>query len=276
LSKRIATKTASDEDRDKDGTRPLADQLQQMILGGYNRRSRSDPDNCTVVLGRRLIGRMKLMNPVALSPKPRRLPRSGAGEPPWEIAVLFPAQGQWTEAEYLALQRRSNLLVELSDGYIEVLPMPSPFHQRVVRFLFRLLETYVLGLGTGEVFFAPLPIRLKPGKFRDPDVVYLRPGRIADPHHQPHGADLAIEVVSDDPEDRQRDLETKREEYAAAGIAEYWIVDPREHQILVLTLDGETYRVHGEFGRGATATSRLLPGFSVSVDAVVAAGDGDR
>jgi Uma2 family endonuclease len=71
-------------------------------------------------------------------------------------------------------------------------------------------------------------------------------------------------------------LETKREEYAAAGIAEYWIVDPREHQILVLTLDGETYRVHGEFGRGATATSRLLPGFSVSVDAVVAAGDGDR
>jgi Uma2 family endonuclease len=204
------------------------------------------------------------------------LPRSRAGEPSWEIAVLFPTQGQWTEAEYLALQKKSNLLVELSDGYIEVLPVPSPFHQRVVKLLFRLLEDLVLGLGSGEVFFAPLPIRLKPGKFRDPDIVYLQPGRITDPHHQPHGADLAIEVVSDDPEDRQRDLETKRQEYADAGITEYWIVDPQEHKILVLTLDGATYRVHGEFGPGTAATSLLLPGFSVSVDAVFAAGERDR
>jgi Uma2 family endonuclease len=216
------------------------------------------------------------MNPAALPTTSRRFPHSRAGEPPWEIAVLFPAQGSWSEAEYLALQKKSNLLVELSDGYIEVLPMPSPFHQRVVKWLFRLLEVFVSGLGSGEVFFAPLPVLLRPGKFRDPDIVYLRPGRIADPHHQPHGADLAIEVVSDDAEDRQRDLETKREEYAEAGIAEYWIVDPQEHKILVLTLDGTTYRVHGEFGRGTTATSLLLPGFTVSVDDVFTAGQRDR
>ena len=79
--------------------------------------------------------------------------------------------------------------------------------------------------------------------------------------------------MSDDEEDRQRDLEVKRLEYAQAGIAEYWIVDPLEHKILVLTLDGSTYRVAGEFGPGATATSVLLPGFNVSVDAVFAAGE---
>jgi len=124
--------------------------------------------------------------------------------------------------------------------------------------------------------FAPLPIRLKPGKFRDPDIVYLRSGRIVDPRHQPHGADLAIEVVSDDEEDRQRDLETKRVEYAEAGIAEYWIVDPREHTILVLALAGSTYRVYGEFARGATAASRLLSGFTASVDAVFASGESER
>lgn len=212
------------------------------------------------------------MNPAALATTPWRLPRSRTGEPSWEIAVLFPAQGSWSEAEYLALQRKSNLLVELSDGYIEVLPMPTPFHQRVVRWLFRLLESFVAGLDSGEVFFAPLPIRLRPGKFRDPDIVYLRPGRVSDPHHQPQGADLAIEVVSDDAEDRQRDFETKREEYAEAGIAEYWIVDPQEHEILVLTLAGATYRVHGQFGRGTTATSLLLAGFRVAVDDVFAAG----
>ena len=188
--------------------------------------------------------------------------------------MLFPVQGQWTEAEYLSLQKKTNRLVELSDGFIEVLSMPTPFHQRIVRFLFRLLETWVISLGSGEVFFAPLPIRLWPGKFRDPDIVYLRPGRISDPHHQPQGADLAMEVVSEDDEDRQRDLETKRQEYAQAGIEEYWIVDPREHRIVVLTLEGPTYQVHGEFSRGATATSAILPGFAAPVDAVLAAGEG--
>ena len=214
------------------------------------------------------------MNPTTVPTTPLRPPPSRRGEPPWEIALLFPAQGQWIEAEYLALQKRTNLLVELSDGYIEVLPMPSPFHQRLVRFLFRLLETFVIARGSGEVFFAPLPIRLWPGKFRDPDVVYLKPCRIADPHHQPQGADLAIEVVSEDDEDRRRDLETKRQEYAQAGIAEYWMVDPREHKIIVLTLNGASYRVHGDFGRGMTETSVLLPGLTVAVDAVFAAGQG--
>jgi Uma2 family endonuclease len=40
------------------------------------------------------------------------------------------------------------------------------------------------------------------------------------------GADLVMEVVSSHDEDRRRDLVVKREEYARAGIAEYWIVDP--------------------------------------------------
>jgi len=84
-----------------------------------------------------------------------------------------------------------------------------------------------------------------------------------------------MEVVSEGEENRGRDLETKREEYARAGIAEYWIVDPQEQRVTVLVLDGPSYRVHGVFGRGATATSVLLPGFEGSVDATLAAGEGN-
>jgi len=201
--------------------------------------------------------------------------RSRCGEPPWEIALLFPEQGQWTEAEYLALQNRTTQLVELSDGCIEVLPMPTPLHQRIVKFVFGLLEAFVAASGSGEVLFAPLPVRLWPGKYRDPDIVFLGPGRISDPYHQPRGADLAVEVVSGEPDDLARDRVTKREEYARAGIAEYWIVDPQEHTITVLALDGSTCRVHGEFGRGTVATSVLLPGFTISADAVFAAAQGN-
>ena len=214
------------------------------------------------------------------SPSAFHPPPSEPGAPPWAVALLFPPQGQWTEDEYLALEQRSRRLVELSDGQIEVLPMPSPMHQRIAGYLYRLLQSCVAALGghtvlgVGEVFFAPLPIRLWAGKYRDPDVVFLKPGRIPDPRRQPEGADLAVEVVSEEVEDRQRDLITKRREYVQAGIAEYWIVDPKAETILVLVLDGAAYRVHGEFPRGTTATSVLLPTFAVEVTAMCDAGLG--
>src|SRR5205085_9574681 len=105
------------------------------------------------------------------------------------------------------------------------------------------------------------------GKIREPDLVYVRPERLRLAGEFYEGADLLMEVVSTDPRDRARDLETKRVEYARAGIPEYWIVDPQEQRITVLALDGQTYRVHGVFGPGTQATSVLLPGFAVAVDA---------
>jgi Uma2 family endonuclease len=87
------------------------------------------------------------------------------------------------------------------------------------------------------------------------------------------GADLVMEVVSPDPKDRKRDLETKPREYARAGIPEYWIIDPEQGRIQVLTLEGKVYRVHGDFGAGTQATSALLPGFAADVDAVLAPPD---
>lgn len=42
-------------------------------------------------------------------------PQSGPSpEPAWEVATLFPPQGDWNESDYLALA--TNRLVELSDG----------------------------------------------------------------------------------------------------------------------------------------------------------------
>jgi len=77
-----------------------------------------------------------------------------------------------------------------------------------------------------------------------------------------------MEVVSED--DRRRDLETKRGEYARAGIPEYWIVDPQQGEITVLALDGENYIEHARFPRGQRAASRLLPGFEIEVTAALA------
>src|SRR5262249_15624949 len=131
---------------------------------------------------------------------------SQLGEPTWEVAYLFPSQGEWTEAEYLALD--TNRLVELSEGRLEFLPMPTIFHQLIVDFLHSLLKAFVTARASGLVLFAPLPVRLSAGKFREPDIVYLRPERAANLRGQPDGADLVMEVVSEGQENRERDLET--------------------------------------------------------------------
>ena len=186
------------------------------------------------------------------------------GEPAWEVALLFPEQGAWSEEEYLDLD--SNHLVEFSDGVIEVRPLPTTSHQLIVLFLFRLFEAFVSTRKLGTALFAPLRVQLRPDKYREPDIVFMfntHASRIGESFWS--GADLVMEVVSKDEEDRHRDLVTKRREYAQAGIAEYWIVDPQEGHILVLRLAGKKYLVHGTFLKGTVATSALLPGFTVDV-----------
>jgi Uma2 family endonuclease len=179
---------------------------------------------------------------------------------------LSPLQGLWTEEQYLALTNQTNHLIEFSDGTIEALPMPTSGHQVIVAFLYDLFRA-VVGRNGGKVLFAPLRLRVRPGKLREPDILMLLDA--TDPRYQDAywlGADLVVEVVS--PDRPERDTEEKPRDYAEAGVPEYWIVNPLDASITVLVLDGRAYRLHGRFGRGGRATSQLLPGFSVSVDEV--------
>jgi Uma2 family endonuclease len=212
---------------------------------------------------------MSIVDPAFItSPK---WPRPQIGEPAWQVAFFFPAQGHWTEADYLALDRGGGRLVELVNGRLEVLPMPTFSHQKLVAFLFMLLNAHVKKHGLGEVVFAPMPVHLSKEHYREPDIVFMRPERIAGREY-PELADLLMEVVSADPESRQRDLQEKRRDYALAGIPEYWIIDPEQQLVTVLALDRKEYRVHGEFKSGQQADSPLLPGFDIDVAALFAAG----
>jgi Uma2 family endonuclease len=178
-------------------------------------------------------------------------------------------QGTWTVEQYLKLTNATNNLIEFTDGTIEVLPMPTRRHQMILALLYELLAA-VVRPGGGIVLFAALRVRVAQDRFREPDLVVLLDAR--DPRNQDAfwlGADLVVEVVS--PDNPERDTVEKVRDYAAAGIPEYWIVNPLDETVTVLTLQGEAYATHGVFGRGERATSELLAGFAVSVDEVFAA-----
>ncbi len=187
---------------------------------------------------------------------PDRLPLT------FEVARLFPPQGQWTESDYFALPNRG--IVELVKGRLEVAEMPSIFHQALVALLQQQLLAWLLPDDRGMVFSAPTRLRIADQHYREPDLLVV----LGDHRHrhQPQYyeiADLVVEVVS--PDDPERDWRDKRADYAHAGVAEYWIVDVRDETVSVLTLDSGAYTVANGPSAATAAPSGTLAGFAVDV-----------
>jgi len=182
------------------------------------------------------------------------------------VVNLESIQGLWSEEQYLKLTDYSRRPIEFTSGRLEVLPMPTERHQAILEVLFLAMRDFIEPLG-GKTRFAPMRLRVGPQKFREPDLLVLR--KANDPRRENRywlGADVVVEIVSRD--DPDRDTREKRADYADAKIPEYWIVNPEDETISVLRLEGDRYAEHGVFRRGGLATSALLTGFGVSVDAV--------
>lgn len=204
-----------------------------------------------------------------------------------DLSEMLPAPGNWSAEDYLWVSSRTNQLVELADGWLEVVPMPTERHQRILLALYRMLHTYLDPLG-GIVLVGPLRLRLADRRFREPDLLLLRD---ASDHRRGErfwtGADLVVEVLS--PDDPDRDLVVKRAEYAVAGIDEYWIVDPEQDTVTVLgrggrgsvaepetepgtepaaTDESDGYVELGRYARGNRVASRALPDAVVNVDEI--------
>ena len=182
---------------------------------------------------------------------------------------LVALQGLWSVEQYLKLTDQTNRLIEYTDGVIEVLPMRTKYHQAISKLLFLALLAVAQRIG-GDVFYAPLRVQVRPGKFREPDLLMVLDKD--DPRAQDEfwlGADLVMEIVS--PDKPTRDTQEKPRDYAEANIPEYWIINPLDATITVLVLQGDAYTTEGVFQRGERAKSKLLNGFSVSVDEVLAA-----
>jgi len=63
--------------------------------------------------------------------------------PTWELAdLVLPYQGDWTVGKYLELD--TNRLIEFTDGFIEVLPTPEEIHSFVQRFIFAVVQAFLL------------------------------------------------------------------------------------------------------------------------------------
>jgi len=179
------------------------------------------------------------------------------------ILELFPRQGEWREGDYFSLP--GNRMVELLDGYVEILPVPSLVHQFLARLMFLQLHEFVEKSHLGIVMSAPTRVRVSDHRYRVPDILFVS---AANSNHRQaqfwETVDLVVEVIC--PDDPDRDLIDKRSDYASAGIGEYWIIDPRDDSIQVLCLRDGEYNDAVRCIRPTQAFSEILPGFSVDLD----------
>ena len=142
---------------------------------------------------------------------------------------------------------------ELIDGKIFYMAPPNRTHQRILLFLSRIIADYIDSKnGDCEINIAPFAVFLN----KD-DINYVEPdiSVVCDPlkldEKGCHGApDWIIEIVS--PGNKPMDYFTKLFKYRAAGVREYWIVDPTKEQIMVYRFEMETMEQYS-FGENVPA-----------------------
>lgn len=144
----------------------------------------------------------------------------------------------WTYADYLKLDDSPRY--EVLNGELHVMPAPDLVHQRVVRNISVALWDFVREHRCGEVFWSPVDVILdeKQTTVVQPDVVFVaagNSGRLLRRRGIFGAPQLVIEVVS--PATVTRDRVQKKALYEAAGVTEYWLLDPASGRGDVYTLE---------------------------------------
>jgi len=153
---------------------------------------------------------------------------------------------------------------EVIDGALFVTPFSTYPHQEAATQLLTILNAHVRGKGLGKVFASGLIVVLDTPTGVGPDIVYISSERMRDMREDGyHGVpDLLVEVLSSKP---QLDRFVKASKYASAGVAHYWIVDPKGKTLTALRLQGGRYRVVVEAGRDDTFEPELFPGLAIDL-----------
>ncbi len=174
-----------------------------------------------------------------------------------------PPGHRMTEEEFVAWCRGfERVRAEWVDGEVVVMSPMNLEHLRLIEFLYRITADFVDARDLGEVHGPDFINRFRAGDRllrRLPDLWFVTRDRLdlLRPTYLDGPPDLAVEVVS--PDSVARDYREKYQDYQAAGVREYWIIDPLTDNLEAFRREGDAFRpIAGAEGRVA---SEVLPGF---------------
>jgi len=163
---------------------------------------------------------------------------------------------------------------ELVNGHLEEEEVPDYLHELLVMLLGKFLSNWIPH--GGLVAGSDAKFAVSSGRGRKPDLTVYLPGSRRPPARglirvPPN---IAIEIVSPTPRDGRRDRVEKLADYAAFGVAWYWLLDPQLRSLEVLELDAQGRYLH-VLG-ASTGTLEKIPGcegLTLDLDALWAAID---
>lgn len=148
--------------------------------------------------------------------------------------VARPTPRTWEE--FLA-ERDEDTHAEWVDGQVILMSPASSDHQLLKVFLVQVLGLYLEQHPQGLILDAPFLMRLptRPSG-REPDILFIAQERMSllQPSFLDGAADLVVEIIS--PESDERDRGAKFIEYEAAGVREYWLIDPLREEAMFYQL----------------------------------------
>ncbi|MDE6591053.1 MAG: Uma2 family endonuclease [Oscillospiraceae bacterium] len=153
-------------------------------------------------------------------------------------------------------------------------PPPSRAHQEISGEIFRQLANYLEGKKC-RVYHAPFAVRLfeKDGDspedvdtMVEPDISIVCDRDKLDKHGCKGAPDMVVEILS--PSTRRHDRLVKLGLYQRAGVREYWIVDPENEAVQVLTLSNGLLLPHEDYGRADVAKVNVLDGCFIELSKV--------
>jgi Uma2 family endonuclease len=164
---------------------------------------------------------------------------------------------------------------ELVEGRLEEEEVPDYLHELLVMLLGRLLGNWI-GPQGGLVAGSDAKFAVSSGRGRKPDLTVYLPGSRRPPSRGLIRVppDIAVEIVSPTPRDGRRDRVEKTADYAAFGVAWYWLLDPQLRSLEILELDAQGRYLH-VLG-ASSGTLENIPGcagLTLDLDALWAAID---
>ncbi len=169
-----------------------------------------------------------------------------------------------TWEEFLAWMGEENR-AEWVNGAVELMSPSEVRHQRIMKFLHHLLDAYFSERPVGEAFPPPFLMRLpeRPSG-REPDLLVLlheHKERLKTTYLD-GPADIVVEIISE--ESQARDRGEKFAEYEAAGVTEYWLIDPLRDlaDFYHLGAGGRYERLEPD--ADGRCHSRVLPGLQIN------------
>ena len=173
---------------------------------------------------------------------------------------------RWTYEEYYRLN--DDQRYEIIDGNLLMAPAPDTWHQSWIGALFIILDRHVRSRNLGKVFLSPVDVVLNSENSVQPDLVFVSSANLG--IVQRRGIfgtpDLLVEMVS--VSSMRRDRYDKKELYGRFGVKEYWIGDPANKALEILTLKDGNYELHCVAEEKGKLTSLVLTGLEFDLSEI--------